>query len=58
MIIKDVRTHLLSVPYVDSPEIGLLPLERIDLLIVEVETRSDIVDTGFLHPIAGGMRTL
>lgn len=58
MIISDIRTHLLSVPYVDPPKIGFLPLERIDLLIVEVETRSGVIGTGFLHPIAGGMRTL
>ena len=58
MIITDVRTHLLSVPYADPPKVGFLPLERIDLLVVEVETRSGIVGMGFLHPIAGGMRTL
>ena len=58
MIIKDIRTHLLSVPFADPPKTGFLVLEDIDLLIVEVETESGIVGTGHLHPLAGGMRTL
>ena len=58
MIISDIRTHLLSVPYVDPPQTGFLRLENIDLLVVEVETDSGVVGTGHLHPLAGGMRTL
>lgn len=37
MIISDIRTHLLSVPFTDPPKTGFLPLDMIDLLIVEVE---------------------
>ena len=58
MIISDIRTYLLSVPFVDPPKTGFLALEKIDLLVVEVETASGIVGTGHLHPLAGGMRTL
>ncbi len=58
MIISDVRTHLLSVPFSDPPKTGFLTLENIDLLVVEVETDSGVIGTGHLHPLAGGMRTL
>lgn len=58
MIIKDIRTHLLSVPYVDPPKAGFMTLENIDLLVVEIETASGVIGTGHLHPLAGGMRTL
>lgn len=58
MIIQDIRTHLLSVPFTDPPKTGFLTLGDIDLLVVEVETKSGVVGTGHLHPLAGGMRTL
>ena len=58
MIINDIRTHLLSVPFSDPPKTGFLTLPRIDLLVVELETSSGVVGTGHLHPLAGGMRTL
>lgn len=58
MIVKDVRTALLSVPYTDPPRAGYMPLERIDLVVVEVETASGVVGTGHLQPITGGIRTL
>ncbi len=58
MIITDIRTHLLSVPFTDPPQTGFLTLHNIDLLVVEIETRSGVIGTGHLHPLAGGMRTL
>jgi D-arabinonate dehydratase len=58
VIISDIRTHLLSVPFTDPPKTGFLTLGDIDLLVVEVETASGVVGTGHLHPLAGGMRTL
>jgi D-arabinonate dehydratase len=58
MKITDIRTHLLSVPYADPPKTGFLALDKIHLLVVEVETASGIIGTGHLHPLAGGMRTL
>lgn len=58
MIIKDIRTFLLSVPYADPPRAGLNLPGNIDLLIVEVETASGVVGTGYLQPLVGGMRTI
>ncbi len=58
MKIKDIRTHLLAVPFVDPPKTGFLTLEKIDLVIVEIEMDSGIVGTGHLHPLAGGLRTI
>lgn len=58
MIISDIRTHLLSVPFADPPKTGFLTLSDIDLLVVEIETSSGIIGTGHLHPLAGGMKTL
>ena len=58
MIIQEIRTHLLSVPFADPPKTGFLTLGDIDLLVVEVETKSGVIGTGHLHPLTGGMRTL
>lgn len=58
MIISDIRTHLLSVPFAEPPKVGFVALEMMDLLIVEVETKTGVVGTGHLHPLIGGMRTL
>lgn len=58
MKIADIRTHLLSVPFTDPPKTGFLTLEKIDLLIVEVEMDNGVIGVGHLHPLAGGMRTL
>ena len=62
MIVSDIRTHLLSVPYSDPPKTGVASFSslesNINLLVVEIETDSGTVGTGHLHPIAGGMRTL
>lgn len=58
MKIADIRTHLLSIPFVDPPRTGFLTLPAIDLLVVEVETASGVIGTGHLHPLAGGLRTL
>lgn len=58
MIISDIRTHLLSVPYTDPPRTGFLRTPAIDLVVVEVEMRDGTVGTGHLHPLAGGIRTI
>jgi len=58
MIIADIRTHLLSVPFTDPPKTGFLTLPLINLLVVEVETDSGVIGVGHLHPIAGGLRTI
>ncbi|MEM1199473.1 MAG: mandelate racemase/muconate lactonizing enzyme family protein [Pseudomonadota bacterium] len=58
MIIEDIRTHLLQVPYTDPPRAGLNLPTYIELVVVEVETASGVVGTGHLQPLVGGMRTL
>ena len=58
MKITDIRTRLLSVPYEEPPKTGFITLEMIDLLVVEIETDSGIIGTGYLHPLAGGILTL
>ena len=42
MIISDIRTYLLSVPFAVPPKTGFLDLENIDLLIVEIESKSGV----------------
>ncbi|OED36963.1 hypothetical protein AB833_25365 [Chromatiales bacterium (ex Bugula neritina AB1)] len=58
MKITDIRTTLLSVPFTDPPQTGFLTLDNIDLLIVEIETENGLTGIGYLHPLAGGMRTI
>ena len=58
MIIKSIKTKIVSVPFSDPPKTGFLTLEKIDLLIVQVETKDGIIGTGYLHPLAGGLKTL
>jgi len=58
MIISDIHTQLLSIPYEDPPKIGFIDIGNIDLLIVEIETSSGLVGMGFLHPLAGGLQTI
>ena len=58
MIITSIKTKLTSVPFVDPPKTGFLTLEKIDLLIVQIETKDGVIGTGHLHPLAGGLKTL
>jgi len=58
MKITDIRTRALEVPFVDPPLTGFIALEKIDLLIVEVETAGGVVGTGHLHPLGPALRTL
>ena len=58
MLIADIRTHCLSVPFADPPKTGFLTLPFIDLLVVEIEMDNGVIGVGHLHPLAGGMRTL
>ena len=48
----------MNVPFADPPKTGFLTLEKIDLLIVQVETKEGAVGTGHLHPLSGGLKTL
>ncbi len=58
MIIEDIRTSLLSVPYADPPQTGFIVTDNIELLVVEIETASGVIGTGHLQPLVGGMLTL
>ena len=58
MIISSIKTKLTSVPFEDPPKTGFLTLEKIDLLIVQIETKDGVIGTGHLHPLAGGLKTL
>ena len=58
MIISSIKTKLTSVPFTDPPKTGFLTLEKIDLLIVQIETKDGVIGTGHLHPLAGGLKTL
>ncbi len=54
MIIKDVRTQRLSIPWVDPPQTGYLSVGDRNYLIVEIETRSGIVGMGYIQPLTAG----
>tara|TARA_B110000305_G_scaffold93455_1_gene105310 strand:+ start:608 stop:1678 length:1071 start_codon:yes stop_codon:yes gene_type:complete len=58
LIIKSIKTKIVSVPFSDPPKTGFLTLEKLDLLIVQIETKDGIIGTGHLHPLAGGLKTL
>lgn len=58
MIIENVRTTLISVPYLEPPAfLANFEWQR-DFIILELETRSGITGMGFLQPITGGAKTI
>ena len=56
--ISSLKTKITSVPFQDPPKTGFLTLEKIDLLIVQIETAEGVIGTGHLHPLAGGLKTI
>ena len=58
LIVSSIKTKITSVPFSDPPQTGFLKLEKIDLLIVQVETKDGVIGTGHLHPLVGGLKTL
>ena len=56
--ISSLKTRITSVPFQEPPKTGFLTLEKIDLLIVQIETEEGVIGTGHLHPLAGGVKTL
>jgi len=58
LIISSIKTKITSVPFAEPPKTGFLTLEKIDLLIVTIETKDGVIGTGHLHPLAGGLKTL
>ncbi|MEZ5559833.1 MAG: mandelate racemase/muconate lactonizing enzyme family protein [Pseudomonadales bacterium] len=58
MIIRELRTHLLSVPYPEPPRFAEREATHQDLLVLEIEVDSGLVGMGYLQPLAGGLQTL
>ena len=63
MIIKDVRTTLLKLPWVEVPRASMdeagSGIESFrELVVVEIETESGIVGMGYLHVLGGGLKTI
>lgn len=58
MLIRELRTRLLSVPWPEPPRFAVQVPEYQDLLVVEVETQSGLTGMGYLQPLAGGLLTL
>ncbi len=56
MIIKNVRTTLLRIPWTDPPRWSLEPKPR-EILLAEVETASGVVGLGYIMPLNGGLET-
>jgi L-alanine-DL-glutamate epimerase-like enolase superfamily enzyme len=58
MIVRDIRTTLLRMPYTDPPAFGLGAVPERELVVVEIETQSGIVGMGYLMVLSGGMATV
>ena len=58
LTIKDIRTHLMAIPFVEPPKVGFQIRNERHFLFVEVETAGGIVGMGYLNPLGGGLRTL
>lgn len=59
MIIKEVRTTLLHVPFVEQPRMMGAPMERPrEIVVVEIETQSGLVGMGYLMLLGGGIGTV
>ena len=56
--ITRIRTHLVRVPWPEPPRFAVNVPELQEFLIAEVETASGLTGTGYLQPLAGGLRTL
>lgn len=55
MTIKDVRTTVLDIPYVDPPQTGLGIRPMRNFLVAEVETAGGIVGMGYIQPLGGAL---
>lgn len=58
MIVADIRTRLLRLPFTDPPRWSADYNRPRELVVVEVETKSGIVGMGYLMVLSGGMRTI
>jgi D-arabinonate dehydratase len=58
MIIKDVRTTALVMPWIEAPRFSLAYKLPRQVLLVEVETKSGLVGLGYLQLLTAGLRTV
>ena len=58
MIVKDVRTTALMMPWIEAPRFSLAYKLPRQVLLVEVETKSGIVGLGYLQLLTPGLRTV
>ena len=57
MIIKEIRVHLIRLPWAGMPLGGRASGPR-ELVVVEVETSSGLVGLGYVMPLRGGIETI
>jgi D-arabinonate dehydratase len=58
MIVKDIRTTCLSIPFTDPPCWSADYNRPREILVVEIETASGITGMGYLMVLSGGLRTI
>jgi L-alanine-DL-glutamate epimerase-like enolase superfamily enzyme len=58
MIIADVRTRLLTIPWVEAPVFTPGYERSRELLVLEIETRDGLTGMGYLQPLSPGIRTI
>ena len=58
MIVADIRTRLLRLPFTDPPRWSAGYDRPRELVVVEVETQSGVVGMGYLMVLSGGLRTI
>lgn len=58
MIIRDIRTTLLRLPFTDPPRWSHQYDRQRELVVVEIETESGLTGMGYLMPLSGGLRTI
>jgi D-arabinonate dehydratase len=58
MIVKDIRTTALSIPFTDPPRWSADYNRPREILVVEIETASGVTGMGYLMVLSGGLRTI
>ncbi|MFP6747892.1 MAG: mandelate racemase/muconate lactonizing enzyme family protein [Alphaproteobacteria bacterium] len=58
MIVKDIHTTALSIPFTDPPRWSADYNRPREILVVEIETASGITGMGYLMVLSGGLRTI
>ena len=58
MIVKDIRTTCLSIPFTDLPRWSADYNRPREILVLEIETASGVTGMGYLMVLSGGLRTI